>query len=262
MTASLQTEAILVGAAVYGEADRIVTLVTRGLGKVSAIARGARKSRTRFGATLAPFVVAQATMAERRDLFELSSYTLVRDFTSVSKDVVAMAHASYGVELLRELSPPRHPEPAIFELCLELLDVLTQAPPRAETLRAFELRLLTCAGFAPALDRCAACGDLPRGDVHTVDPGRGGIVCPRCAAGSHFSATPVRLTELHRLRLLALAARPLLEIATDTLARDLGEEAAARQLTHGLLGPHLHAPLRSLEFLRQLRRDRSTGENV
>ena len=258
--ASVQTEAILAGGAVYGEADRIVTLVTRSLGKISAIARGARKSRSRFGAALASFVVGKATLAERRDLFELSAYTLVRDFTAVARDVVGMAHASYGVELTRELSPPRQPEPALFELIVELLDALCQAPPRAETLRGFELRLLEAAGLGPALDRCAACGEAPRADVHTVDPGRGGILCPRCAAAAPFSATPVRLAEGTRRRLLELAARPLLEIARDESPRDLDEEAAARQLTHGLLLPHLHAPLRSLEFLRQLRR--APGENV
>jgi DNA repair protein RecO (recombination protein O) len=253
VTASVQTEAILVSSTVYGEADRIVTLVTRGLGKISAIARGARKSRTRFGAALAPFVVGLATVAERRgELFTLSEYSVVRDFSAVGRDVVSMAHASYAAELCRELSPPRQPEPALYALLVECLEALAQAPPRADTLRAFELRLLETVGLGPALDRCAACGEPPTAEVHTVDPGRGGIVCARCAAASRFLAVPVRLSETTPRRLLELAAGSLLEAATSS--RDAGEEAAARQLTHGLIAPHLHAPLRSLEFLRQLRR--------
>jgi DNA repair protein RecO (recombination protein O) len=252
VTASVQTEAILVHAAVYGEADRIVTLVTRGLGKISAIARGARRSRTRFGAALAPYIVAQATLAEGRgELFTLGEYTVIADHSAVARDVVVMAHASYVAELCRELSPPRQPEPLLYALLVECLETLAVSAPSADTLRAFELKLLDVVGLAPALDRCAACGDAPVGEVHTVDPGRGGIVCPRCAATARFLAQPVRLAEPTRRRLLLLAAGTLRAAAATSREDD---EAAARQLTHGLIAPHLHAPLRSLEFLRQLRR--------
>src|SRR5262249_59649646 len=98
MTASLCSEAILLGAVAYGDADRVVTLMTRSHGKVGAMARGARKSRNRFGGALGPFVVGEAMLRERRgaDLMLLDSFHARRDFSRLGSDVVKMGHASYA----------------------------------------------------------------------------------------------------------------------------------------------------------------------
>ncbi len=247
------TDAVLVGSVAYGDADRIVTLFTRSHGKVGAMARSARKSRQRFGAALAPFVVGEAMLKERRgaELMLLESFHAVRDFTRLGLDVVRLGHASYATELVRELSAAHRPDPALFELLVELYQVVADHAPRADTLRAFELRLLDELGLGPALDRCVGCDtEAPAAlDRAIVDAGRGGLLCLSCAAPAR--GTVRALPPAARARLLLIRAGSLGDAAARPPAPDT--EAPAREALHALLAAHLTGPIRSLEFLRKLR---------
>jgi DNA repair protein RecO (recombination protein O) len=235
--------AFLIGAVAYGEADRIVTLYTRGQGKVSALARGARKSRRRFGAALSLFVVGEAHLSDRRggDLFLLERFDVDRDFTRLGEDIVKMAHASYATELLRELTVPRHPDAALFDLTVAMYQALLAGPTRADRLRAFELRLLDEIGLRPALDRCVACGSDALGADAKVDAHRGGALCSSCglrAIGPALApAVAARLAGLQRGELPAAD----------------GDVEATRAVVHAFVLSHLRAPLRSLEFIHKLR---------
>jgi DNA repair protein RecO (recombination protein O) len=246
------TEAVLLGSVDYGDADRIVTLYTRSHGKVGAMARAARKSRRRFGAALAPFVVAEATLRERRgaELMLLEGFHARRDFSRLGEDVVRLGHASYATELVRELSAAHRPDEAILELLVELYQVVAAQPPRADVLRAFELQLLDELGLRPALDRCVGCDTGAGLDRAILDAGRGGLLCPSCAGGA--TGTVRLLPAEARARLLLLRDGSLADAAARPPAP--ATEAAARDAVHALLGAHLAGPLRSLEFLRKLAR--------
>src|SRR5215831_500596 len=206
MSVSVCSEAILLGSVAYGDADRVVTLMTRSHGKVGAMARGARRSRTRFGGALGPFVVAEAMLRERRgaELMLLDSYHVRRDFSRLALDVVKMGHASYATELLRELSPPHRADEALFELLVELYQAVSDHPPRADTLRAFELKLLGELGLRPALDRCVGCDTIDGAELDRaiVDAGRGGLLCPRCAGGARGTVRTVPPAARARLLLV------------------------------------------------------------
>jgi DNA repair protein RecO (recombination protein O) len=250
------TQALLLRAVAFGEADRIVTLLTRGQGKISAVAKGARRSRTRFGAALSLFVLGEATLRERRggDLMVLDRFDMVRDFSPLASDVIRMAHASYAAELLRELTVARQPEPALFDLLLEVYDVLLHSEPRADTLRAFELRLLDALGLRPVLDRCVACeGGAERLDRPgaAVDPVLGGVVCGVCAVRPDMKLPA--LPAAARGRLLALREASSLAAAVAFPAGPADIDATARVAMHALVGTHLHGPMRSVEFLVKLR---------
>jgi len=249
---SFVTEAVLLGSVDYGDADRIVTLYTRSHGKVGAMARAARKSRQRFGAALAPFVVAEATLKERRgaELMLLEGYHAVRDFSRLGLDVVRLGHASYATELVRELSAPHRADPALLELLVEPYQVAAEHPPRADTLRAFELRLLAELGLAPALDRCVGCDTTAPAalDRAILDAARGGLLCLACAAGAR--GTVRALPAEARQRLLLVRSGSLADAAARPPAP--ATELPAREALHALLGAHLAGPLRSLEFLKKL----------
>ncbi len=166
-----------------------LTLLCRDLGKLSALARGARRSRRRFGAALELFTVSSVQLrAHRSELWTLSAAETATSFAHLARDVGALAHASYGTELVRELSPAEQPDPAVFDLLVDLFRALSARGARADVLRAFELSLLAAIGLAPALESCAACGRdagagaLDRGAL--LDPGRGGAVCAACAPAS------------------------------------------------------------------------------
>jgi len=235
----------------YGESDRIVTLYSRDLGKLGALARGARRSRRRFGAALALFNVGDATLVERRgaELARLDDFQLVRDGSALAADLGRLTHASYAVELIRELTPAHHREPAIFDLGVEFLRVLGAAAPRPELLRVFELKLLAEVGFMPAFDRCAACGseDLDRpGQVFDVR--RGGVLCRACAGPGRGPVLP--LPESARRAFVAAQRCKLAAAAELTFAP--ADNATLRDVALAVVQEHVGKPLRTVEFLHKL----------
>jgi DNA repair protein RecO (recombination protein O) len=168
----------------YGEADRVVTLLTQERGKVSAFARGARASRRRFGGALEPFTLLTAEARERAgsDLLGLDSVAVVRGFPAVRGDLARIACAAYAAELARELVRDHQPHPDLLALLVAYLDLLEAGPARPAGLRAFELGALREAGLMPRLDGCARCGGALEADGPArFDPGQGGALCAACA---------------------------------------------------------------------------------
>ena len=255
MHSTIVTDAVVLRLVPTGEADRVVTLYTRARGRVSAVAHAAARSRRRFGAALQPYILGEATLSEKggRELLVLERFDARRDFTARLGDPVRMGHAAYATELLRELSPPHEVDATLLDLVLELYEVVASSPPRAETLRAFELRLLDAVGLRPVLDRCVACGSLDPERLDragaVLDPGRGGLVCGPCG-GVGEGARP--LSPGPRRRLLDLQDMVLTDAAA--LPHDQPESVAVcRDAVHALLRSHLPGPLKSLEFLQKLR---------
>ena len=166
------------------ESDLLVTLYTDSLGRVSAIARGARRSQRRFAGALSQLVLARYQLGRppRGDLWGLDSAEIVREWTALASDVVAHAHAAYVSEIIGGILPAEQPEPEALSLAVAFYDSLTAGGPSPGALRAVELALLDLAGHLPAIVQCAACGatDLDVGGV--FDPARGGAICRRCAA--------------------------------------------------------------------------------
>jgi len=250
--------AVVLRKVVYGEADLVLTLLSRDLGKLSALARGARSSRRRFGAALELFTVSSVELrAHRGELWTLSSAETAHSFPTIARDMGALAHASYGTELVRELSAPEQPEPAVFDLLVDLFRALDTRGARADVLRAFELALLADVGLAPALEACAACGRtaesgaLDRGAL--LDPARGGVVCAACAPASRAAGVRPLSSAVRAVLVAAQRAGGAGELAQVEL--ELGEDAAeAREAMLALLGHHVARPLRTLEFLGKLSR--------
>ena len=249
----LITDALVLCLVNYGESDRIVTLYGRSVGKVSALARGARASKRRFGPGLALFAIGMATLVERRgaELWRLDAFEVRRDLSALAQDLGRFAHASYAVELIRELCPPHQVHEGIHDLGAWFLGTLGEGEPRTELLRCFELKLLAELGFAPALDRCAACGgadlDYP-GQV--FDLRRGGVVCRACVragrgAGGVILLPPSARVALCRAQSASLAEAPCLRFEPD-------DNAVARDVALAVVTDHVGKPLRSIEFLRKL----------
>lgn len=245
-------DAIVLRRVEYGEADLIVTLLTRERGKLSALARGARRSKRRFGGALGLFTIASVELRRRAgaELWTLSGAAPARVFPELSADLTALSHGSYGTELVRELVPAEQPEERLFALLVELYEAL-RAGASTSMLRAFELALLGAIGLAPVLDRCVACGgdDLARGGV--LDPDRGGAVCASCAARSR--SLGVRPIDDDARRFLATAQRAA--SLADARALDAVEgdvPPRARDAMLALVSYHVGKPLKSVEFIAKL----------
>lgn len=243
--AGLSTPAIVLRAVSYGDADRIVTLFGRDTGRLSALARGARKSQRRFAGGLGLVAVGVAALRERAgaDLLTLESFDVTSTHVELGADVARMAHAAYAAELVSKLCAPRQVEPDVYDGLLAFLDCLESQGASAERLRVFELRLLGTLGFGPVVDRCAACGDAAA-IAYRWDPDRGGALCTACARGGRPITSEARRA-LGHLATVSLAAA-----AHESLPPDVNRDC--REALMEIINHHINGPLKSVEFIAKL----------
>jgi DNA repair protein RecO (recombination protein O) len=243
------TSAIVLRAVSYGEADRVVTLFGRTTGRVSALARGARKSQRRFAGGLGLGSVGDISVRERAgaELLTLESFDVTASHPRFSSDVACMAHAAYVSELVTKLCAPRQVELAVFDWLATFLDLLDAEGASAERLRVFELGLLGRLGFGPVVASCAVCGGERSGPepvAYRWDPDRGGTVCAACGRTGRPMRAEVRAT------LTRLAATLLPAATSIKLDRDINR--GCREAMLEIVRHHITGPLHSLEFIAKL----------
>lgn len=238
------------------ESDLLVVLYTDLHGRVTAVARGARKSQRRFAGALSLLVLGRYQLGRRPrgELWGLESADVVREWTQLSADVVAVAHASYVAELVGTLLPAEVPEPHALEIIVALWDSLAAGGPSPGALRAVEIALLDLAGHRPAIDRCAACGRAALDDGAVFDPQRGGAICRACAGQSRNTGIrqfdPATRAYLHTV---VEQGSPLAARAVDTDPRfTAADRTAGRDAMVAMVGSLVGKPLRSLEYLAKL----------
>lgn len=238
------------------ESDLVVTLYTEVHGRITAVARGARRSKLRFAGALQLLVLGRYQLGRppRGDLWSLEGAEIEREWNHLASDVVAVAHASYVAELVGALLPAEQPEPEALGLIVALWDSLAAAGPSPGALRAIELALLALGGHRPALDACAACGraDLDVGAV--FDPSRGGAICRACAASSRGPGIrPLDQRTLAYLRAVAALGEPAAARSVDTdPAFTASDRTAAREALVAMVQVLVGKPLKSLEFIAKL----------
>ena len=173
------TEAVLLRSADYRDADRILTFLTRERGRLSAIARGARRSRRRFGGSLEPFCVVRLDFTRGRgDLATLKEVSVARAFPRLLGSLAGMREGGAALDLVRRITREENAEPRLFDAVVELFDALGDREREPEPIRlAFEIRALSIVGMAPELEVCAVSGvRCPPGQSAFFDPVRGAIV--------------------------------------------------------------------------------------
>ncbi|MEM7434039.1 MAG: DNA repair protein RecO [Myxococcota bacterium] len=182
---SQQSRALLLRSVDYRDSDRVVTLLTEDYGKVSALARGARKSQRRFGGALQPYVVMHAHFRRGRgELAHLERVSVDRPFNRILRNLEAIGAAGAALAVIRERLPDHEPEPLVFDLAVRFLEALDRGASPEEALLSLHIRVLALLGFSPALDRCVCCGKAPPlNRAAAFDAARGGIVCRACGGG-------------------------------------------------------------------------------
>lgn len=152
----LRTEAIVLRSIRYGESSRIATLFTRARGRLSVIAKGARRTRSRFGSALLPMSYIEAVVYTKtgRSLQTLSEASHLLRFPSLSKDLRKISIGMRVMELVGAVLQEEESSPGLFNLTLQTLQQLSTATRRFENLLPFfELKLAVELGFAPLIDR-------------------------------------------------------------------------------------------------------------
>ncbi|MEW6724512.1 MAG: DNA repair protein RecO [Bacillota bacterium] len=192
------TEAIVLRERDLGEADRILTLFTRDKGKVEAVAKGARRPRSRLAGFSQPFSYGLVSLFSGRNLETVSQAELRESFGALRADLDRMAYAAYAVDLVDEVTRERDRHEELFYVLLSMLHLLTGEVDRELLIRALEIKVLAAAGFRPRLEDCAACGGTV-GDAVRFSPEAGGLVCGNCPAPGAIRLSRGALETMRRL---------------------------------------------------------------
>lgn len=189
------TDALLLRAVAYGEADVIATFLGEAEGRVSVIARGARKGTARLGGALEPFHTIRLGYDDRgSDVATLKEAAIRKVRVGLTQSLAALDAAGRALRWVRHVCPPRTPEPGVFAEATALLDGMDGEPGSARlALAAFGLRLLGEAGYGLELDRCVRCQKpCPEERPASFDSSRGGLVCRACGGGSFVLSSTER----------------------------------------------------------------------
>lgn len=163
-----------------GEADRIVTLLTKSHGKVRAVAKGVRRTSSKFGARLEPFMVADIQFYEGRSLDIIQQAETIASYgADIVDDYPRFTAASVMVETADKVTELEGSPQQYLLLLGALRSLSRQEHPTELTLDSYLLRALSLAGWAPTFDSCARCGEVGPHERFVVQ--LGGMVCVKCA---------------------------------------------------------------------------------
>src|SRR5579864_2270326 len=219
---TLKTEAVVLRSFRLGEADRVLHLYTLDRGRVGAVAKGIRKTKSRFGARLEPLSHAEVLLHEGSgELHTVTGVELIRSHRSAREQPYRLGVGLVGLEAMLRLFSEQETNARAFEALTRFLDVLDETeprpgPPALDPLAlAFQLKLLWLSGYLPHLTSCASCGatDTP---LVGYSPREGGAVCAACMADaiSIAAAALTGIDALLRSPLAEAAAQGLSEAAT------------------------------------------------
>ncbi len=187
MPGSLKTEAVILRSMRFGEADRILHLYTPHRGRMSAIAKGVRRTRSRFGGRLEPYFRLHMILYEgRSDLLTVTSAETVNGHPRLREDAAALDSSARACDAVSRLFATPDPHPGVFALLCNELALLDSGVNGARSHAthanqlAFRLKLLLAAGLAPQLAACASCGESDH--LSAFSGAAGGVVCGACEA--------------------------------------------------------------------------------
>jgi len=234
----VKTEAVVLRSIRYAEADRILHLYSSQHGRIGAIAKGARRPKSRFGGRLEPFFRLDLMLHEGRgELLTVTQVATVDGYPRLRASGAALTAGARACDAVLRLLDSAEPNPPAYNLLCRYLALLDDpaAPAGAslQTALSFRLKLALAAGFAPELASCARCGEAEH--LAGFSGAAGGVVCASCEAG----AFPLSAAA-HRFMVDAIA-RPLAEAppAGEAELRQ-AERAIGETLEH-----HAHVQLRS-----------------
>jgi len=170
-----------------GEADRIVTLMTERHGKVRAVAKGVRRTTSRFGSRLEPLShVALLGWQGRGDLDTINQVEVLDTFRSVREDLDRMSAALSMLEVVDQVGQERHANPRLYEMAVRAVAALAERNSPM-VVPAFFLKVLVLEGSAPVLDACVSCGEDDSVQLVAFDIVEGGVLCRTCRRGRPLS---------------------------------------------------------------------------
>jgi DNA repair protein RecO (recombination protein O) len=181
---SFRVEAVVLRHSNWGEADRLLVLYTRQKGKMRAVAKGARKMRSRKAGHVEPFMQVSLQLAKAHGPYIVTDAEMIEAYQSVREDLLRTGYASYIVELVDRFSYEEESEnPLIFRLLTDTLGRIARDSDPWLGLRYYEVHLLDSLGFRPQLMKCSNCQAEIKPESQYFSPSQGGVLCPGCGTG-------------------------------------------------------------------------------
>jgi len=188
--ATYRDEGVVLRTMRLGEADRIVTLATPQHGKVRAVAKGIRKSKSRLSGRLEPLTHVTMMCWRGRELDVVNQVEAIEHFRAIRGDLERVPVALTMLEVVDHVALERHPMPEVFRMLVGALRTLEERASPV-LLSAFLWKLLALEGVGPSVDQCARCGSV--GELVAFDAAEGGFLCRSCRRGQAVSAETVGL---------------------------------------------------------------------
>ncbi len=232
--AVVETEALVLRTYNFGEADKIVVCLTRAEGVVRAVAKGCRKLKSRFGASLEPFTLVKINYyhKENQELVSLRQTEILKSHFDLSSQAETLTGLAYMGDLVIEFSPPYQPHELLFRMVIACLDAISESQADLQIiLRYFEVWLLKLEGYLPDIRHCGDCHRMFEETDVTFMGTDLTLRCRECSAGRGNALSRTLQKQLRATQRLApyVFAKESREVSAST-HREMAE------LTHQLIG--------------------------
>jgi len=249
-----RTEGVVLRRSDFGEADRLLTIMTPHRGKIRALAKGVRKLKSRKAGHVELLMRTDFFLAVGRSLDIITQAQVIEPYRLLREDMRRITYAYYMSELVDRFMGEREENQAVYRLLCDGLAWVCATQDFMRTARYFELHLLECVGYRPQLEQCVHCGaDIGTGSSF-FSPEHGGLVCRRCGE-AQAGALPVTEEVVRLLRVFQTGSyRSCLAQPISRQAREGMEE-----IMHAYITYLLERQLKSVEYLKLLRREMLAG---
>ena len=242
------TRAIALRRTDFGEADRLITVLTPEHGKLRLLAKGVRRPMSRSAGHLELFAETHLMVARGRNLDIVTQASTIEAFREVREDLVATSNAFHMGELVDSFLEDQDPHAEVYHRFRNALAMLaTHALPVDLVVLHFELHLLNDVGFRPQLTSCLGCGASIEPEINRYSPNLGGVYCPLCGP-TQLTAAPIAIDVLKLLRYLQRTP----DTAAVTLRPPAGLIRDAERVLRRQLESMLERRLRAADFLKRV----------
>jgi len=180
-----KVEGIVIKTLDYGETHKIVTIFSKKYGKISALARGAKKARSRMAAVTQPFICGTFFMYLSKGLSTIQQGEVINSLRAIREDIMKTAYSAYVVELTDKLIEKNDADILIYDQLLQTLEWIAENEDSSIPILMYELKLYRKGGFAPTLDRCIHCGTKQYPYHFSVS--EGGYLCESCKGVDEYA---------------------------------------------------------------------------
>jgi DNA repair protein RecO (recombination protein O) len=242
-----KTQGIILRTHKLGEADRIITILTSTHGRVSAVAKGVRKTKSKFGCRLEPFTHVDLLLYKGRNLDIVTQAEIINSFAGIRDSFERISYGSAMLDLVNKVAIEEERDIPLYNLLLKSLQVLSRSNKNLRLLLiAFDIKLMAISGYKPKLERCVIC-EAKLGVSMRFSFEWGGLACSECAGADRNSIAVTPATVDLFIRLLRLPLDAIVDL--DVIARI---EDELYLLMRDYVTYYIQSKLKSRDCLNQL----------